>query len=503
MSDYTLVDGVGTTKSVNDVASEGQLDIDVDALSLEAAPDATWLIIAQNGASDPTKTPISGLGLMRPATYDAVGVSEQLVGLTATQLLTNKTVNGVVLSDAGASTSYLAADGTYSAPAGSGDVAGPGTSTDNAFARFDSTTGKILLDSVFIGSDDGSSLSCISTTNITSINMGTTDDSDTKGLVITGGGGTGSPSKARGGGISVWGNESANPGDVTIGSGDIAGSQVSVTLGSSTSELCINNHSNNPVLTIGITGNIVANGEVSATNLDMSNILINTNGEVPINQRGIGVGTTIGAGEYSFDRWKHVCASVSAEFVADEGMKFTRITTTGNINVGQDVEDFARYGDKEVTLSAYIKSNVAADIRLYDGVDRAIDTHGGGGGWELLSCTGTIRTTPTSLVGYIYKASAFNTAYITIKWMKLEVGGVATTWTPPDPAVELGRCERYDIDMEVEAVNGVRYIAFPTTMRLAPDISVTIGSAGNITPHGFELTHNAAATCAVSADKEL
>jgi|GEM_PF-7059518 len=52
---------------------------------------------------------------------------------------------------------YLAADGTWATPAGSGNVAGPGTSTDNALALFDGTGGQTLQDST-ITSADGASL---------------------------------------------------------------------------------------------------------------------------------------------------------------------------------------------------------------------------------------------------------------------------------------------------------------------------------------------------------
>jgi hypothetical protein len=52
---------------------------------------------------------------------------------------------------------YLAADGTWATPAGSGNVAGPGTSTDNALALFDGAGGQTLQDST-ITSADGASL---------------------------------------------------------------------------------------------------------------------------------------------------------------------------------------------------------------------------------------------------------------------------------------------------------------------------------------------------------
>ena len=54
------------------------------------------------------------------------------------------------------SSTFLRGDQTWATPSGSGDVVGPGSSTDNAITRFDSTTGKLLQNSVVTVSDDGS-----------------------------------------------------------------------------------------------------------------------------------------------------------------------------------------------------------------------------------------------------------------------------------------------------------------------------------------------------------
>lgn len=92
-----------------------------------------------------------GGGDMDKATYDPALILEQLVGLTAIQILTNKTINGVVLNSGGAATSYLDATGSYSVPptGGGGDLAATLTLGEDANAGQDvilHDTGKFILD---------------------------------------------------------------------------------------------------------------------------------------------------------------------------------------------------------------------------------------------------------------------------------------------------------------------------------------------------------------------
>jgi hypothetical protein len=99
---------------------------------------------------------------------------------------------------------------TWAAPATSGDVVGPASATDNAIARFDGTTGKLIQNSVVTISDTGATTGVTTLAASTSVTTPIVQASNSAGLSLKNASGTTQMSVGAGGGDNMSINVSTN-----------------------------------------------------------------------------------------------------------------------------------------------------------------------------------------------------------------------------------------------------------------------------------------------------
>jgi len=104
--------GAGDPEDLTATQARTVLNVGDGAQVVTVAAGANITVDATDPAN-PIVAASGGVGDMLISTYDPATVSEQLVGLTAAQALTNKSVNGVTLNSAGGGVARLKDDGTY------------------------------------------------------------------------------------------------------------------------------------------------------------------------------------------------------------------------------------------------------------------------------------------------------------------------------------------------------------------------------------------------------
>ncbi len=140
-----LVAGAAVTITPNDVGDTITIAIDTAAID-ERARDA--LAVALTAGSGITITPNDGSDTITIASSITQYTDEMARDALGAALVAGSGVT--ITPNDGADTITIAATA-----GGSGDVVGPATATDGAFARFNGATGELIQDSRMIGDGDG------------------------------------------------------------------------------------------------------------------------------------------------------------------------------------------------------------------------------------------------------------------------------------------------------------------------------------------------------------
>lgn len=192
------------------------------------------------------------------------------------------------------------------------------------------------------------------------------------------------------------------------------------------------------------------------------NLLINPN--FAINQRGQANYTNIG---YTVDRWK---AYGNGLVVAKTNFGISLDNTSGTTfaTFRQALEQTENISQRTVTMSCKVKS-VQGVVKIYaDGLKSSIMYS-----QELKEGINTLTVDCDIVTSAEIGFNLSQYASIEIEWAKLEIGSVATSFSPPSIAEELPKCQRYyQIRTKAYSIQ-TNAIDRPITMRVNGTIGTT------------------------------
>ena len=242
--------------------------------------------------------------------------------------------------------------------------------------------------------------------------------------------------------------------------------------------------------------------EIHIDNETISNPNLLVNGDFRVNQRGFdGTNLVRLKPTYCFDRWRYYQWGNSVEITKNDDGSISIYNTTTDTSQGtgvlyfsQPLEHFInRVCDNETyTISCkykieYPDSSKQGDCYFYFEQTGAT-TSGTVTGKLPKTTTPVIDTRTFGLNGTTTKGSVnFNLrqgAKLTIYWVKLELGSIATAFTPRPYAEELALCQRYDNKVKglgsanvwgfgiLQGTTNARFvIPLTTTLRTLPTIN--------------------------------
>ena len=235
-------------------------------------------------------------------------------------------------------------------------------------------------------------------------------------------------------------------------------------LGTGAVQLISSDYSTNPFKTSAQSGGSGADSVARAA--INPNLLINP--DFAINQRGQSTYTGISAYTYTVDRWciwKYNCDNYGTVTVNDDGS----LAVDGTLGADdailtQTLEYGAALVGKTVTLSLEVSEiNGRISIQQHKNVQSTLNISSPGVhkitfDWDTSSNRIVINNT--------------NCTHYTVKWVKLELGGAATPFMPPDPALELLKSQRY---YQIRTTNDIDPLDLRSSMGTITDIKAVEG----------------------------
>lgn len=239
--------------------------------------------------------------------------------------------------------------------------------------------------------------------------------------------------------------------------------------------------------------------------LSNPNLLIN--GDFSINQRGQTSysGLNVGAGIYGIDRFKMIECNLAVN--TDNTITITNYKNYGRVI--QQLEFANELKGKTVTLSVKFK-NVSytrdSDPRLIinDGINNTFSQPIPNGFSGIFSVSKTLAQNSTALQVRIIHNNLIATnsdLSATIEWAKLEVGSVATPFSPRPYAEELALCQRYYQKCSPSnsyAMLGTGIVFSSSAIVIGVSLPVTLRTAPTITANGNFYLRTTSATYTTS-----
>ena len=225
--------------------------------------------------------------------------------------------------------------------------------------------------------------------------------------------------------------------------------------------------------------------KISSQNVSNPNLLDNP--DFRINQKGQNFYTA--SGQYTVDRWLHNTVDGFKVYFTTNGIRLdaSAVSSSGTAKATliQYIENYKKLLGKMVTIS--FKFDYNSEVHTKEVVIPTSE-----GSTKALSCVNSNRSFDIFLYYNGTDKLAFNirmnSGKETFEWVKLELGSCPTPFVPPNPALELIKCQRhfekvYTPICRCVFINGDVFggAEFKVEKRIAPTVTVTANVVGETT----------------------